>query len=148
MFNRAKKVFNSKIQEQQEEKKKIEESNKAYKSSMKRNRKMVESRLEEANKNLKCPLCQGDKFFKNIRIAYSNYHGEDCSTYIAIDKEDGMSAFNWNKHGIVPINVYVCKKCGYIIQKMDFSKLDDHCFRDGDTDFENPLKWDESGENK
>ena len=109
MFNRAKKVFNSKIQEQQEEKKKIEESNKAYKSSVKRNRKIVESRLEEANKNLKCPLCQGDKFFKNIRIAYSNYHGEDCSTYIAIDKEDGMSAFNWNKHGIVPINVYVCK---------------------------------------
>lgn len=39
MFNRAKKVFNSKIQEQQEEKKKIEESNKAYKSSVKRNRK-------------------------------------------------------------------------------------------------------------
>ena len=62
MFNRAKKVFNSKIQEQQEEKKKIEESNKAYKSSMKRNRKMVESRLEEANKNLKCPLCQKHNF--------------------------------------------------------------------------------------
>ena len=35
MFNRAKKVFNSKIQEQQEEKKKIEESNKAYEKKQK-----------------------------------------------------------------------------------------------------------------
>lgn len=42
----------------------------------------------------------------------------------------------------------MCAKMWLHHSKMDFSKLDDHCFRDGDTDFENPLKWDELGENK
>ena len=127
-------------------KKQIEESNANYHAGCAKNRNLVESRQKEADQNMRCPLCQGDKFFKNIQIAYTDYHGNDCSTYIALDKEEGLSAYDNSKNGIIPLNTYVCKRCGNIILKMDFSFLDDHCFREdnGEPTLTPPVRWSES----
>lgn len=145
MFDKTKEFISRKQKEHEEEKKRIEESNANYDAGCAKNRNLVESRQKEATKFMRCPLCLGDKFFKNVKIAYANYQGSSCPAYIYPNKEDGLSAFDNSKNGTIPLNTYVCKRCGNIILKMDFSLLDDHCFREdnGDPTLTAPVHWDE-----
>ena len=135
MLNKTKEFISRKRQEYKAEKKQIEESNANYHAGCAKNKNLVESRQKEADENMRCPLCQGDEFFKHIRIAYTDYNGNDCSTYIALDKEEGLSAYDNSKNGIIPLNTYVCKRCGNIILKMNFSFLDDPTLIP-------PIRWD------
>ena len=144
MFDKIKNFINEKRKEREEEERRIKEINEAYEAGIKKNRVMVESRQKEASKNIRCPLCQGDKFFYNIQIAYTNYNVRNCPTYISIEKEEGMTA-KGEKFNTLPLNTFVCKKCGNIIQKIDFSHLEDSSFRDSKRDytFIRPVQWDE-----
>lgn len=143
MFDKIKNFIHEKQKEREEEERRIEESNKAYYAEIEKNRAMVESRQKEASKNIRCPLCQGDKFFYNIQIAFSN-HGEAQPTYVSIAEEEGMHAKGKN-FDTLPLNTFVCKKCGNIIQKINFSHLEDFSFRDSKRDYTliQPVQWNE-----
>ena len=143
MFNKIKERIETKKQERDDFKKKLEESNIAYAKSCEENKNMVKARQAEAAQNMKCPLCQGNQFFRNVRISYYNYHGNDRETFLSVHKEEGMSASNYSESGNIPLNTYVCKKCGNIILKMNFENLNDHCFRGngGLNTFDEPIDW-------
>jgi len=143
MFDKIRNHIKTRTQEKENFKRQLEESNMAYEKRCEETKNMVKGRQTECNQNMKCPLCQGNQFFKNVRISYYNYHGNDRETFLSVHKEEGMSASDYSESGNIPLNTYVCKKCGNIILKMNFGNLNDHCFRGlgGINTFDEPIDW-------
>lgn len=132
MLNKLKTKIDQKKQEKAERKRQFREQEAALNKSMKKNRAMVKARQTESLQDMKCPLCQGDKFFRNIRLAYLSFVSLPLTEHLvslSVQREEGMSARDKSDDGQIPLNTYVCKKCGNIILKMNFDYLDDSSFR-------------------